>query len=68
MRRMPSKKSSRSERAPSAVKLTPSHIALLATLPGHTSCYRTAIVGGEALTAAHVKTLEAALPRHSRLQ
>ena len=43
-----------------AVKLTPSHIALLATLPpDKTTTLETAIVGGEALTAAHVKTLKA---------
>ncbi len=50
------------EQAPSAVKLTPSHIALLATLPGHTSTIETAIVGGETLTAAQVKTLEQHCP------
>ncbi len=50
------------EQAPSAVKLTPSHIALLATLPGHTSTIETAIVGGETLTAAQVKTLEEHCP------
>ena len=51
-----------SKAAASAVKLTPSHIALLATLPPHETAIGTAIVGGEALTAAHVKTLEQHCP------
>ncbi len=50
------------ELAPSAVKLTPSHIALLAALPTHKTAIDTAIVGGEALTAAHVQTLEQHCP------
>ncbi len=50
------------QHAPSAVKLTPSHIALLATLPVRTAAIGTAIVGGEALTAAHVRTLEQHCP------
>src|SRR5690606_33914070 len=37
-----------------AVKLTPSHLSLLATLPAAPSCVRTAIVGGEALAPAQV--------------
>ena len=51
-----------SEPSPSAIKLTPSHIALLATLPAHQTAIGTAIVGGEALTTAHVRTLEEHCP------
>ena len=40
-----------------AMKLTPSHIALLAALPSRPTAIEIAIVGGEALTAAHVRTL-----------
>jgi amino acid adenylation domain-containing protein/non-ribosomal peptide synthase protein (TIGR01720 family) len=39
------------------VKLTPSHIALLGDLPVGCSNVRVAVVGGEAVTAAHVRTL-----------
>ncbi len=45
-----------------AVKLTPSHIALLATRPPHKTRLAIAIVGGEALTPAHVRTLRAHAP------
>jgi nonribosomal peptide synthetase DhbF len=45
-----------------AVKLTPSHIALLAALPYRTIRIEAAIVGGEALTAAHVRTLQQRCP------
>src|SRR5690606_20081537 len=40
-----------------AVKLTPSHLSLLATLPAAPSRVRTAIVGGEALAPSQVHTL-----------
>ncbi len=50
------------EVAARAVKLTPSHIALLSTLSAHANSIGTAIVGGEALTTAHVKTLEEHCP------
>ncbi|HWX87940.1 MAG TPA: amino acid adenylation domain-containing protein, partial [Solirubrobacteraceae bacterium] len=43
--------------AASAVKLTPSHIALLSALPSNRTAVETAIVGGEALTTAQLKTL-----------
>ncbi|MDZ7752622.1 MAG: amino acid adenylation domain-containing protein [Gammaproteobacteria bacterium] len=45
-----------------AVKLTPSHVALLAELPFETGRLETAILGGEALTAAHVETLRQRCP------
>ncbi len=44
----------------SAVKLTPSHLALLGALPVAANAIAVAIVGGEALSGAHV----AALQRH----
>ena len=51
-----------SDAAFSAVKLTPSHIALLAALPSRAAHIATAIVGGEALTPAHVRTLKEHCP------
>jgi nonribosomal peptide synthetase DhbF len=44
------------------VKLTPSHISVLAGLPSNTTRLNLAIVGGEALTPAHVKTLKERCP------
>ncbi len=45
--------------AATAVKLTPAHLALLPEATGEEGPLRTAIVGGEALTPAHVATLRA---------
>ncbi|HTY93776.1 MAG TPA: amino acid adenylation domain-containing protein, partial [Steroidobacteraceae bacterium] len=47
---------------PSAIKLTPSHLSLLAALPPQAAAIGTAIVGGEALTAAQVRTLQDRAP------
>ena len=62
MPRTPWKRFSTRQEAASAVKLTPSHIALLSALPAGKSAIATAIVGGEALTAAQVETLEERCP------
>src|SRR5690606_35820692 len=48
--------------AATAVKLTPSHIDLLAALPPAPSRVRSAIVGGEALRCAQVRSLQARCP------
>ena len=45
-----------------AVKLTPSHIAMLAARPAAVSTLSVAIVGGEALTADHIATLRSHAP------
>ena len=45
-----------------AVKLTPSHLALIGAQPVTSSPVAVAIVGGEALTAAHVAALKARAP------
>jgi amino acid adenylation domain-containing protein len=45
-----------------AVKLTPSHVALLAARPVTPHRLRTVMVGGEALTPAHVATLRTHAP------
>src|SRR5690606_14054004 len=48
--------------AATAVKLTPSHIDLLRSLPPAPSRVRSAIVGGEALRCAQVRSLQARCP------
>jgi amino acid adenylation domain-containing protein/non-ribosomal peptide synthase protein (TIGR01720 family) len=48
--------------AATAVKLTPSHIALAASLPVAQTRLRLAIVGGEALTPGQVRDLQARAP------
>ncbi|MDH3476203.1 MAG: amino acid adenylation domain-containing protein, partial [Rhodospirillales bacterium] len=50
------------EVASTAVKMTPSHIALLAAMPASKTTVETAIVGGEALTMAHLESLKAHCP------
>ncbi len=46
-----------------AVKLTPTHAALLEALPfARSRSLRLAVIGGEALTSAHVRTLQARAP------